>query len=128
MLNTQCLSLLTAVTTPYMIWKGFSVVLDTSSPLACVISESMAPAFHRGDILLINNRTEHIAAGDIPVVWFSSQPLPMVHRAVNVWDESLPDEGRSRFVVPQSSQIFLPAHHILSRLRRVEITKHDVLT
>lgn len=27
--------------------------------------------------------------GDIPVVWFKSQPLPMVHRAVQVFGEGV---------------------------------------
>lgn len=44
----------------------------------------MAPAFHRGDVLLLWNRTSTIHVGEIPVVWFSGNPLPMVHRAVKV--------------------------------------------
>ncbi|KAJ5975806.1 hypothetical protein N7481_009513 [Penicillium waksmanii] len=44
----------------------------------------MAPAFHRGDILFLSNRSSEVYAGDIPVVWFPGNPLPMVHRALNV--------------------------------------------
>lgn len=45
----------------------------------------MAPAFHRGDVLVLWNRVDYIRAGDIPVVWFEGNPLPMVHRAVEVF-------------------------------------------
>lgn len=44
----------------------------------------MAPAFHRGDILLLWNRTSTVEVGDIPVVWFEGSPLPMVHRVISV--------------------------------------------
>lgn len=54
-----------------------------------VISESMAPAFHRGDIIFLWNRSKLVNVGDIPVVWFRSQPLPMVHRAVQVFGEGV---------------------------------------
>jgi signal peptidase I len=48
----------------------------------------MAPAFHRGDILLLWNRVSSVEPGDIPVVWFQGDPLPMVHRVVQVFDET----------------------------------------
>lgn len=71
-----------------MMWKGLSFVANSSTPIICVISESMAPAFHRGDILFLWNRTSSIEVGDIPVVWFDDAPLPMVHRVVqSFWDE-----------------------------------------
>lgn len=58
----------------------------SSVPIVCVVSESMAPAFHRGDLLLLSNRSETIQAGDIPVVWFAGRTLPMVHRAIKVFN------------------------------------------
>ncbi|KAI8169912.1 Acetyltransferase TRI7 [Colletotrichum sp. SAR 10_86] len=48
-----------------------------------VLSESMEPAFSRGDIILLANWQE-VEVGDIPVIWFQGHPLPMVHRAVEV--------------------------------------------
>jgi signal peptidase len=53
-------------------------------PIVSVISESMAPAFHRGDLLFLSNRSNNIRVGDIPVVWFPGRNLPMVHRAIKV--------------------------------------------
>ncbi|KAJ0344515.1 hypothetical protein KNSL1_009289 [Colletotrichum chrysophilum] len=48
-----------------------------------VLSESMEPTFSRGDIILLANWQE-VEVGDIPVIWFQGQPLPMVHRAVEI--------------------------------------------
>jgi signal peptidase len=60
-----------------------------------VASESMAPAFHRGDQILLWNQEDQIHARDIPVVWLPGQPLPMVHRAVKVLRQ-VKRNGRSR--------------------------------
>jgi signal peptidase len=49
-----------------------------------VSSESMEPAFRRGDVILLWNREPGIFTGDIPVIWFSGGPLPMVHQAIQV--------------------------------------------
>lgn len=78
------LSYLLAISTAFMLWKGLSLATNSSHSIMVVISESMAPAFHRGDLIFLWNRTEQISAGDIPVLWFSEHKLPMVHRAINV--------------------------------------------
>lgn len=70
-----------------MAWKGLCVLTNSAVPIVCVISESMAPAFHRGDILFLWNWTTVIQAGEIPVVWFNDNPLPMVHRVIKVINE-----------------------------------------
>lgn len=70
-----------------MAWKCLSILTNTPVPIVCVVSESMAPAFHRGDILLLWNRVSSVNVGDIPVVWFDERPLPMVHRVIKVISE-----------------------------------------
>ena len=67
-----------------MLWKSLTVFTNSAFPIHVVISESMAPAFHRGDMIFLSNWKEEIAVGDIPVVWFPGKPLPMVHRAVKI--------------------------------------------
>lgn len=76
---------LLSLTFTLMSWKALCLVTASPSPVMCVISESMAPAFHRGDLIFLWNRTPRIHAGDIPVVWFAGNPTPMVHRAVQVF-------------------------------------------
>ena len=49
-----------------MIWKGLMVVTGSESPIVVVLSGSMEPAFHRGDLLfLTNDNTKPIRAGMI---------------------------------------------------------------
>lgn len=83
------LTFLLLLTAPYMLWKLLCLITGSSIPMMVVISESMAPAFHRGDIIFLWNRSKLVNVGDIPVVWFKSQPLPMVHRAVQVFGEGV---------------------------------------
>ncbi|CAG8342563.1 unnamed protein product [Penicillium nalgiovense] len=68
----------------FMLWKGACTISGSKYPIMVVSSESMEPAFRRGDLILLWNQQEHIRAGDIPVVWFPGRPLPMVHRAIKV--------------------------------------------
>ncbi|OQD81913.1 hypothetical protein PENANT_c024G09298 [Penicillium antarcticum] len=68
----------------FMLWKGACMISGSAYPIMVVSSESMEPAFRRGDLILLWNQQEHIRAGDIPVVWFPGRPLPMVHRAIKV--------------------------------------------
>lgn len=85
-LLTSTLPVLLSLSTPFMAWKGLSILTASPYPVMCVISESMAPAFHRGDLLILWNRPPCIQVGDIPVVWFTGNPHPMVHRAVQVYN------------------------------------------
>ncbi|KMP08582.1 signal peptidase complex catalytic subunit SEC11 [Coccidioides immitis RMSCC 3703] len=67
-----------------MAWKLLSLATNTSHPAMVVLSGSMEPAFQRGDIIFLSNWTQQVEVGDIPVLWFEGNPLPMVHRAVEV--------------------------------------------
>ena len=74
------------ITFPFMAWKALCVFTGSSHPIMVVISESMAPAFTRGDLIFLWNRQSWVRAGEIPVCWFPGRPLPMVHRAIkSVW-------------------------------------------
>lgn len=79
---TELLPTLLAVTGVFMSWKTLSLVTGSLNPIIVVISESMSPAFHRGDVCLLWNRRPSIKVGDIPVVWFEGRELPMVHRTI----------------------------------------------
>ena len=93
------LKVLLVPSTIYMLWKALSVVAGSAYPVVVVISESMEPAFRRGDLLLVSNRKHNIEVGDIPVCWFAGNPLPMVHRATSVtYAESNSYSGNSVYV------------------------------
>lgn len=97
---SSALSLLLVLGTSYMVWKALSIITKSSHPIVVVISESMAPAFHRGDILFLWNRNPVVRAGEIPVCWFPGRPLPMVHRAIKVFTQSAGEAAqRTAYVV-----------------------------
>jgi signal peptidase I len=63
-------------------WKFLCYITNTSSPVIVVISESMEPTYHRGDILFLWNNTEAVGVGEVAACWFEGYPLPMVHRVI----------------------------------------------
>lgn len=89
------LAILLPLSSTLMMWKALCLVTNSRSPIVCVISESMEPTFYRGDILLLWNRTLTIEVGDIPVVWFEGNPLPMVHRVIKVQSFSESEYGEN---------------------------------
>ncbi|KAK2750562.1 Signal peptidase complex catalytic subunit SEC11-like protein 2 [Colletotrichum kahawae] len=70
-----------------MAWKALSLATNCAFPAMVVLSESMEPAFSRGDVILLANWQE-VEVGDIPVIWFQGQRLPMVHRAVELFSRN----------------------------------------
>ncbi|KAG8898126.1 Signal peptidase complex catalytic subunit [Tulasnella sp. 417] len=64
----QALNFATVITTGLMIWKGLGLALNNESPIVVVLSESMEPAFARGDLLFLHNpRDTPFEVGDITV-------------------------------------------------------------
>lgn len=85
------LPLLQVVSACIMAWKALSLWTDTPFPIMVVITESMAPTFQPGDVLLISNHHNHVKAGDLPVLWFADNPFPMVHRVLQVMHQDHED-------------------------------------
>lgn len=83
-LSSAVLAVLLPLSFTFIIFETLCLVTNSRVPIVCVTSESMAPTFHRGDVLLLWNRTSTVEVGDIPVVWFEQRPLPMVHRVIRV--------------------------------------------
>lgn len=81
-LASTALTVLLPLSFTFMILQTLCLVTNSRVPIVCVTSESMSPTFHRGDVLLLWNRTSTVEVGDIPVVWFENNPLPMVHRVI----------------------------------------------
>lgn len=83
-LVSTVLTILLPLSFTFMVFQTLCLVTNSRVPIVCVTSESMSPAFHRGDVLFLWNRTSTVEVGDIPVVWFEKSPLPMVHRVIRV--------------------------------------------
>lgn len=67
-----------------MIWKGLGVVTNTDSPIVVVLSESMEPAFARGDLLFLTLESSPIAIGEIVVFKIKGKDIPIVHRVLEI--------------------------------------------
>ena len=65
------------------IWKGIALVTGSHSPVVVVLSGSMLPAIHRGDILLLTGFANGtLDVGDIVVYNVNDQDIPIIHRAL----------------------------------------------
>ncbi|KAI5795449.1 signal peptidase complex catalytic subunit SEC11 [Peziza echinospora] len=56
LLLAQSLNFALILSTAFMLWKSFSIVTNSPSPIVVVLSGSMEPAFQRGDLLFLWNR------------------------------------------------------------------------
>lgn len=53
-----------------------------------VVSETMAPTLHRGDVVIVTKNTSNIQVGDIVIykgTWF---PDPVIHRVISIKNDS----------------------------------------
>ncbi|KAI7694066.1 hypothetical protein SSS_08573 [Sarcoptes scabiei] len=76
------------VSSALMIWKGLMVMTGSESPIVVVLSGSMEPAFHRGDLLfLTNHQEEPIRVGDIVVFKIKGRDIPIVHRVITLHEK-----------------------------------------
>ncbi|XP_062357348.1 signal peptidase complex catalytic subunit SEC11A isoform X4 [Cinclus cinclus] len=82
------------VSSALMIWKGLMVVTGSESPIVVVLSGSMEPAFHRGDLLFLTNRIEDpIRVGEIVVFRIEGREIPIVHRVLKIHEKFVPYIG-----------------------------------
>ncbi len=71
----------TALMIAIAIYYGLALVLNTKMPVVTVVSDSMLPILHVGDLLFVENiRAPHV--GDVVVYKVSAINYPIVHRIV----------------------------------------------
>lgn len=59
------------------------------STLANGFSESMSPAFERGDVLFLTMYSDPLTVGDICVFNISGRDIPIVHRILKIHEKYL---------------------------------------
>ncbi|KAJ5684080.1 uncharacterized protein N7477_000425 [Penicillium maclennaniae] len=91
----QALNFALVLSTAFMLWKGLSVASASSSPIVVVLSGSMEPAFQRGDLLFLWNRSPRTEVGEIVVYNVRGKDIPIVHRVVRTYPEV---EGKAKKV------------------------------
>eukprot|EP00298_Acanthocystis_sp_HF-20_P022719 c30818_g1_i1.p1 GENE.c30818_g1_i1~~c30818_g1_i1.p1 ORF type:complete len:199 (+),score=67.30 c30818_g1_i1:44-598(+) len=83
----QIMSLGMVVCSALMIWKFLMVTTMSESPVVVVLSGSMEPGFHRGDILFLTLPDEPTVAGDVIVFKIKGRDIPIVHRVIEVHED-----------------------------------------
>lgn len=64
------------------------VVTGSESPIVVVLSGSMEPAFHRGDLLFLTNyKEEPVRVGEIVVFKVEGRDIPIVHRVIKLHEK-----------------------------------------
>ncbi|EEZ97812.1 signal peptidase complex catalytic subunit SEC11A [Tribolium castaneum] len=92
----QVLSFGMIVSSALMIWKGLMVVTGSESPIVVVLSGSMEPAFHRGDLLFLTNYPEEpVRVGEIVVFKVEGRDIPIVHRVLKLHEK---ENGTVKFL------------------------------
>lgn len=78
----QLTQVLSVIASALAMWKGLAVVTNAESPVVVVLSGSMEPAFHRGDLLLLTMTAKPIEVGEITVYRARGTDIPIVHRVI----------------------------------------------
>ncbi|CAN6439943.1 unnamed protein product [Victoria cruziana] len=122
---SQAISLGMIVTSALVIWKALICITGSESPVVVVLSESMEPGFQRGDILFLRMSKDPIRAGEIVVFNVEEREIPIVHRVIEVHEQS--DSGEVDVLTKGDSnepddrilyapgQLWLQRHHIVGR-------------
>ncbi|EEQ84089.1 Signal peptidase complex catalytic subunit [Blastomyces dermatitidis] len=84
---TQVLNFALVLSTAFMLWKGLSVYTNSASPIVVVLSGSMEPAFQRGDLLFLWNRSPRVDVGEIVVYNVRGKDIPIVHRVMRTFPD-----------------------------------------
>ncbi|KAF4721060.1 hypothetical protein FOZ62_001999, partial [Perkinsus olseni] len=88
-----------------MLWKGLMLYTGSESPIVVVLSGSMEPGFHRGDILFLTLKEQDpFEPGDVSVFSIEGRDIPIVHRIVNVHEEEI---GRVRILTKGDNNMVL---------------------
>jgi len=86
-----------AVGSPFLVYWILQMALNTPSPLTVVVSGSMEPTYHKGDLLFLYGETPaNINEGDVIVFhanhWPDPPAEPVVHRVVDKQYDSISEQ------------------------------------
>lgn len=71
-------------------YKIFMLISNSESPIVVVLSGSMEPGVHRGDLLVLTNydKTQKLVSGDIVVYKLPGRNIPIVHRIIKIHEDA----------------------------------------
>eukprot|EP01090_Pellita_catalonica_P016837 TRINITY_DN4950_c0_g1_i1.p1 TRINITY_DN4950_c0_g1~~TRINITY_DN4950_c0_g1_i1.p1 ORF type:complete len:179 (-),score=16.59 TRINITY_DN4950_c0_g1_i1:25-561(-) len=122
----QAISFGLIVSSALMIWKSLMIVTGSESPIVVVLSGSMEPAFHRGDLLFLYMSDGPIRIGEIVVFKLEGREIPIVHRVLKVHEH---EDGQVEFLTKGDhnpvddrglyppGQLWLQRKHVIGRAK-----------
>jgi signal peptidase len=119
----QILTLGMVLVSALMMWKSLMLVVNSESPIVVVLSESMAPGYHRSDMLVLTLLSDPITVGDIAVFKQEGREIPIVHRIHRVHERN--DSANLMEVQAPSGAGGSPANKKLYILTKGDNNQHD---
>jgi signal peptidase len=97
-LALRLLSVVMIGTSALMMWGGLKFITSTTAPVVVVLSESMSPGFHRGDLLFLHqwSTEQPLDIGDIVVYNLRGHAVPIVHRILTTHEDR--DTGETLYL------------------------------
>ena len=75
----------------WLTYHGLAVVFNTPMPIVSVVSNSMVPVLHKGDILIVTSADYNV--GDIVIYERPEVPYTIVHRIIGESDKGFIIKG-----------------------------------
>ena len=121
---TQVVQVLYVIASALAIWKGLSLVTNTESPVVVVLSGSMEPAFHRGDLLFLTMSQKPIEVGEITVYQVPGTAIPIVHRVIETRETCV---SSLQSPILSIDRVHVPSTNLMVRKNRGQLllTKGD---
>ena len=115
--------------TAFCLWKGLACYTDSPSPIVVVLSGSMEPVFHRGDLLVLSNRKKAVDVGDVVVYNVKGRDIPIVHRVIKQhWtSKDMPPERRTNFCLQRATIIQPTTLNCMHVAKRISIARRRSL-
>ncbi len=83
--NSSIFYVIVGIVLAFGVNHGMALALSTDMPIVAVESNSMTPAFYRGDILILQGvPADQLAVGDVIVFSPPKQQIPVVHRIIEI--------------------------------------------
>ncbi|KAG5295308.1 signal peptidase I, signal sequence processing protein SEC11 [Histoplasma ohiense] len=111
---SQVLNFGLVLSSAFMVWKALSVITNSASPVVVVLSGSMEPAFQRGDLLFLWNRSPRVDVGEIVVYNVQGKDIPIVHRVMRVFPDVPTTGGKDVEGVEASQKLLTKGDNNLS--------------
>jgi signal peptidase I len=84
--------IITAFVVAWVFYQGLAFATGTSMPIVSVVSESMEPILHRGDLLFVTG-ADDFQVNDIVIYQRSEVQYTIVHRIIEVQEDGYVIKG-----------------------------------